>query len=89
MAKEKPRDLAPRARFLWRVRSGPHQAYRSGAAGQGFSCFDPGEPLTRITEGGRRSDLQHLAAELSRETAQHDGFAWHADAPDSGRDGLE
>jgi len=31
----------------------------AGPASEGFSRFDPGEPLARITEGERRSDLPH------------------------------
>ena len=61
----------------------------AGRASEGFSRFDPGEPLTQITEGERRSDLPDPAAEVLRKTAEHGGLAEHADAPDSGRDGLE
>ena len=31
----------------------------AGPASEGLSRFDPGEPLARITEGERRSDLPH------------------------------
>ena len=31
----------------------------AGLASESFSRFDPGEPLARITEGERRSDLPH------------------------------
>jgi hypothetical protein len=51
----------------------------AGLASEGFSCFDPGEPLASITEGERRSDLPHPAPELLRKTAQHGGLAGQAD----------